>query len=60
MHRGTPAESTAETSGEEDAARRKLEKLQEQRLGLHAAWALGNHVDRVKIVQAGVPETLLG
>ncbi len=58
MRAPTPAENAAETGGEEDAARQKVEKLEEQRSGLLVAWTLGKHVDRVKIVQARVPEPL--
>ena len=54
----TPAESRAETSGEEDAARQKVLKLEEQRSSLHVAWTLGKQVDRVKIVQAKIPKSL--
>jgi hypothetical protein len=54
----TPAESGAETSGDEDAARQKVEKLEEQRSSLHVAWTLGKQVDRVKTVQSKVPKPL--
>jgi hypothetical protein len=54
-HARTSAESTAETRGDEGAARQKVEELEEQRSGLHVAWTLGKHVDRVKIVQARFP-----
>jgi hypothetical protein len=52
----TPVESGAEMSGEEEAARQKVEDLEEQRSGLLVAWTLGKHVDRVRIVQAKLPE----
>lgn len=54
----TSAEGGAETSAEEDAARQKIEILEEQRSSLKVAWTLGKHVDRVKIVQARVPKPL--
>lgn len=56
MRSRTPGESGNETGDEESSARRKLERLEEQRAGLHVAWTLGKHVNRVKIVQARVPQ----
>ncbi|ERF70939.1 hypothetical protein EPUS_06724 [Endocarpon pusillum Z07020] len=53
----TSAESGAESSGEEKGAKQKVEKLEEQRSSLQVAWTLGRHVDRVKVVQARVPES---
>jgi hypothetical protein len=53
----TPVGS-AEIDSREDVARQKLESLEEHRTSLHVAWTLGKHVDRVKIVQARVPEAL--
>jgi hypothetical protein len=54
----TPPESGAEASGDEGAARRKIEELEHHRSSLQVAWTLGKHVNRVKIVQAKVPPHL--
>ena len=53
-----PAGTAHAIDGEEEAARRKLASLEEQRTSLHVAWTLGKHVDRVKIVQARVSKPL--
>jgi hypothetical protein len=53
-----PVRTAKDIDGEEEAARQKLESLEEQRASFHAAWTLGKHVDRVKIVQARVPKAL--
>lgn len=52
----SPPNGAAGTSKEADAARHKVKEVDEQTSSLQVAWTLGAHVDRVKVVQAKVPE----
>ena len=51
-------QTTTEEDGHSDAekkVRNKIDKLEEQRVGLQIAWTVGRHIERVRVVQRNTP-----